>query len=1781
MKKIEHILLLGFTLFCVSVFAQRNAGQLQVLEWEQLVGLELDERNGLLKNTEGEFWGKSGAFSKQFLKANRDGHLEFNIQDENIFFALGMSYQNTDNHFKSMDHAFFFERGSFFIVDKGRVIGEFGNYRRGDHFKIRRINGGTDMSYLYNNIEVYQASTANTGQIYADLSLFSEFAYIDVMQVDLSWEVEIDVTPTPFCFNDNSLNWIEKKTYDLDGNPTSHSKVFSDKYGKTLQSQAKNMETGQVFASQPVYDALGRPVLQTLSAPINSTALCYTDNFIENENGDTYDYTDFDLENTSSSTNTGQINNPKRVKDSDQGTLGWYYSNNNTDEAYVANTNYPYSRVEYSKSNPGQVRRASQAGDVLRMGKGHETEQYSMAASTELYYVYGYAMDWNTGGAFGSQLQPINMDYQVIKSITVDADEKEYVSFTDHDGKTLATCRSGLSSPLQTVESVLEENGYIDIHLPKYCESSLVIHYPSGANNTNIQLKITDLSTDKYITNGGSTIFGINDQPNLTPGFYRIEHVSGGELPQGLSVTYQLNYERFTVHYYDHGKRLIETVPPLGIDHSYQPGAQLNVWPGSVTSCTSVTQNSLTTNQPANLLVQTGQSNPPQQVAHLSLWGVKLLDPSDAIPVDPVSALVTNNQLSSSLRVANLSTDRANLKRNNHFITGGINGKGLLAFTTKTKEITVGFNNQFFNTALTSSIQSFNPIPLDPSVADPVVGLTPITEQTYQDFDIHYKLGYRKTNGTFVTVKDNLIIHIRKHTQHNVPGIPTPVGNTNRFVTYGGGDNSVVLTEFEDLEKYEVKIDHIDKEEKAYMTAGPFAGQYVTSSSQITDLSTISDLQYFGLRFHVENISGSKAPNHTMSETYKYNSLNWLLEAQSPDEGTSKFVYRNDGQIRFSQNARQLAQGRFSYTNYDKFARPIESGEHKGQIGGYIFTDHYGNGGSGSVSTDAIREVTGGFASDGDNCSACIDRSYIYYDLARTDVPVISGHPSNKQTFVNGSISKTANAHTATWYSYDHYGRITWMIKGYDLNISGTTPTYKLWEYDYDSKGNVSQVTYQPYSNDYFAHIYEYDAANRLDRVYTSISDDLSQKIKQAEYIYYAHGPLKRVELANNLQGIDYVYTINGALKSINNPNPGYDPGRDGIGGSLFDKDQFAMTLDYFGGDYSRSGSGISNVKDDLWNPTDTLYPIKANYSGSITTQHWNRREGGTIAMDQHQNTYIYKYDAFNQLNNAVYGSFKPKTPGTLENNTLSLSNNFKVSNITYDANGNIETLTRRGDTGTEVDVLGYSYPNGTNQLDHVTDIGTENQLSGNYKYDDSGRLIEDVQGNVKYEYSTQGLVTNIYELTSNKRIIRFTYDDGGFRYKKEHFSLSTGLVEKTTLYVRDAFGQVVSVYDLKSSGYKQEEIPFYGASRIGSLYKNTTLVSDDAYYYELKDHLGNVRQTIKEVNGTKTWANHKSDYYPFGMKFMNSSSIGSAYRYGYQGEYAEDETEEDGIKSNSFQLRLYNPRIGRWMSPDPYNQFYSPYLAMGNSPTNQVDPDGGYSKFGSWWRGILRGEKALHDEKYDQYYFRTSEAHNVGTDDFYISVGRDYGKGNSPLELRKAAAISTWESEQFWGQLGYNYSVYGSVEERNAAGAEAPIWTLGKISSDVILPNMLGSGLNIFSKADEVVNVIDDVPINMIDDFKSIYSKPVPYYLLTKVHRAPAGGITIGNKFYKGGQFLPWPRLHFGKGGTGNFKSLTPGTLGSRPPITNYNFSAPVRWGTAIGGSGLIMLNTHRALTQ
>lgn len=79
------------------------------------------------------------------------------------------------------------------------------------------------------------------------------------------------------------------------------------------------------------------------------------------------------------------------------------------------------------------------------------------------------------------------------------------------------------------------------------------------------------------------------------------------------------------------------------------------------------------------------------------------------------------------------------------------------------------------------------------------------------------------------------------------------------------------------------------------------------------------------------------------------------------------------------------------------------------------------------------------------------------------------------------------------------------------------------------------------------------------------------------------------------------------------------------------------------------------------------------------------------------------------------------------------------------------------------------------------------------------------------------------------------------------------------------------------------------------------------------------------------------TDYYPFGMPMPNRNiQDANGYRYAYQGQEKDPETGKE-----AFELRLWDGRIGRWLTTDPAKEFHSPYLGIGNDPINYMDVRG------------------------------------------------------------------------------------------------------------------------------------------------------------------------------------------------------------------------------------------------
>jgi len=85
------------------------------------------------------------------------------------------------------------------------------------------------------------------------------------------------------------------------------------------------------------------------------------------------------------------------------------------------------------------------------------------------------------------------------------------------------------------------------------------------------------------------------------------------------------------------------------------------------------------------------------------------------------------------------------------------------------------------------------------------------------------------------------------------------------------------------------------------------------------------------------------------------------------------------------------------------------------------------------------------------------------------------------------------------------------------------------------------------------------------------------------------------------------------------------------------------------------------------------------------------------------------------------------------------------------------------------------------------------------------------------------------------------------------------------------------------------------------------------------------------------------TDYYPFGSPMPGRSFQSGGYRYGFNGKENDNEVKGSG-NSYDFGARIYDSRLGRWLSLDPHAINYpnvSPHAAFVNNPILFVDHDG------------------------------------------------------------------------------------------------------------------------------------------------------------------------------------------------------------------------------------------------
>ena len=245
--------------------------------------------------------------------------------------------------------------------------------------------------------------------------------------------------------------------------------------------------------------------------------------------------------------------------------------------------------------------------------------------------------------------------------------------------------------------------------------------------------------------------------------------------------------------------------------------------------------------------------------------------------------------------------------------------------------------------------------------------------------------------------------------------------------------------------------------------------------------------------------------------------------------------------------------------------------------------------------------------------------------------------------------------------------------------------------------------------------------SGKLINIYQKIDAGIWMPISQ-----YGYNPLGQVEVKTlgSTDWQNYTYNIRGQLKGIN---------EDSMRKLLPSRNMsYFSTLSY--------ESGFDTVR----------------YDGSITGYKWK-------ATSPNLRAYGYLYDNSGRMLSADY---RDSSAGMTWNNTI---RDFSVSNLAYDANGNITSMKQRGYDNTmspgDIDKLTYTYDNG-NQLQKVVDSGVvspindfenPNGTANDYTYDKNGNLTadanrgitliayDDYQHPVLIQKGSSGTIRNIY----------------------------------------------------------------------------------------------------------------------------------------------------------------------------------------------------------------------------------------------------------------------------------------------------------------------------------------------------------------------------------------------------------------------------------------------------
>ena len=286
---------------------------------------------------------------------------------------------------------------------------------------------------------------------------------------------------------------------------------------------------------------------------------------------------------------------------------------------------------------------------------------------------------------------------------------------------------------------------------------------------------------------------------------------------------------------------------------------------------------------------------------------------------------------------------------------------------------------------------------------------------------------------------------------------------------------------------------------------------------------------------------------------------------------------------------------------------------------------------------------------------------------------------------------------------------------------------------------------------------------------------------------------------------------------------------------------------------------------------------------------------------------------------------------------------------FTYDKNGNIKMLKRRGEGrgGVIVDIMmdDLTIFHTGNQMRSIHDAGYESRdavsqflskdsnVEKQYVYNNNGSLTQDFnKGIACIKYNSLNL-SQVVQFTNGNRT-DYLYDATGMKRRVTHRTAKESVAVPMGSTLNFAVSQVEEETTTDYCGsviYENKEV-----SKILTEQGYITLAGDmPTYHYFIKDHLGSTRVLVDQ-NGESI--DHNS-YYPSGTSIRTASTEKNPYKYN-----GKELDRKHGLDWYDYGARMYDPVVGVWNTVDPLAEKYysvSPYTYCLNNPMRFVDLDG------------------------------------------------------------------------------------------------------------------------------------------------------------------------------------------------------------------------------------------------